>query len=113
MWYDILNFSLFPRQSYHMTLGLLKELFVVVHVRCLLSSIETTDINQLISTNSPESCQIFLKNLERRGDPCSDSAFLSKLLDCYSKVFARFPLAKHCKTECYARMLVRFAELKG
>ncbi|KAK9960440.1 hypothetical protein ABG768_008295 [Culter alburnus] len=74
---------------------------------------ETTDINQLISTNSPESCQIFLKNLERRGDPCSDSAFLSKLLDYYSKVFARFPLAKHCKTECYARMLVRFAELKG
>ncbi|KAF4103665.1 hypothetical protein G5714_016548 [Onychostoma macrolepis] len=74
---------------------------------------ETTDINQLISTNSPESCQIFLKNLEKRGDPRSDSAFLSKLLECYSKVFARFPLAKHCKTESYARMLVRYAELKG
>ncbi|KAL0173253.1 hypothetical protein M9458_033564, partial [Cirrhinus mrigala] len=73
----------------------------------------TTDINQLISTNSPESCQIFLKNLEKRGDPASDPAFLSKLLDCYSKVFARFPLAKHCKTESYARMLVRYAELKG
>ncbi|XP_016111031.1 dual specificity protein kinase Ttk-like [Sinocyclocheilus grahami] len=74
---------------------------------------ETTDINQLISTNSPESCQIFLKNLQKRGDPGSDPAFLSKLLDCYSKVFARFPLAKHCKTESYARMLVRYAELKG
>ncbi|XP_043116610.1 dual specificity protein kinase Ttk isoform X2 [Puntigrus tetrazona] len=74
---------------------------------------ETTDINQLISTNSPESCQIFLKNLEKRGDPRSDAAFLFKLLDCYSKVFARFPLAKHCKTESYARMLVRYAELKG
>ncbi|XP_059363313.1 dual specificity protein kinase Ttk-like isoform X3 [Carassius carassius] len=74
---------------------------------------ETTDIHQLISTNSPESCQIFLKNLEKRGDPASDAAFLSKLLDCYSKVFARFPLAKHCKTESYARMLVRYAELKG
>ncbi|XP_016375076.1 dual specificity protein kinase Ttk-like isoform X1 [Sinocyclocheilus rhinocerous] len=74
---------------------------------------ETTDINQLISTNSPESCQIFLKNLEKRGDPGSDPAFLFKLLDCYSKVFARFPLAKHCKTESYARMLVRYAELKG
>ncbi|KAI2655795.1 Dual specificity protein kinase Ttk [Labeo rohita] len=74
---------------------------------------ETTDINQLISTNSPESCQIFLKNLEKRGDPHSDPAFLSKLLDCYSKVFSRFPLAKHCKTESYARMLVRYAELKG
>uniref|UniRef100_A0A8C1D4Q9 Ttk protein kinase n=1 Tax=Cyprinus carpio carpio TaxID=630221 RepID=A0A8C1D4Q9_CYPCA len=74
---------------------------------------ETTDIQQLISTNSPESCQIFLKNLEKRGDPGSDAAFLSKLLDCYSKVFARFPLAKHCKTESYARMLVRYAELKG
>uniref|UniRef100_A0A9J7ZAT3 Ttk protein kinase n=1 Tax=Cyprinus carpio carpio TaxID=630221 RepID=A0A9J7ZAT3_CYPCA len=77
------------------------------------SFIETTDIQQLISTNSPESCQIFLKNLEKRGDPGSDAAFLSKLLDCYSKVFARFPLAKHCKTESYARMLVRYAELKG
>uniref|UniRef100_A0A8C1P5B7 Ttk protein kinase n=1 Tax=Cyprinus carpio TaxID=7962 RepID=A0A8C1P5B7_CYPCA len=74
---------------------------------------ETTDIQQLISTDSPESCQIFLKNLEKRGDPGSDAAFLSKLLDCYSKVFARFPLAKHCKTESYARMLVRYAELKG
>uniref|UniRef100_A0A8C1P348 Dual specificity protein kinase TTK n=1 Tax=Cyprinus carpio TaxID=7962 RepID=A0A8C1P348_CYPCA len=77
------------------------------------SFIETTDIQQLISTDSPESCQIFLKNLEKRGDPGSDAAFLSKLLDCYSKVFARFPLAKHCKTESYARMLVRYAELKG
>uniref|UniRef100_A0A673ITE1 Dual specificity protein kinase Ttk-like n=1 Tax=Sinocyclocheilus rhinocerous TaxID=307959 RepID=A0A673ITE1_9TELE len=74
---------------------------------------ETTDINQLISTNSPESCQIFLKNLQKRGDPGSDLAFLSKILECYSKVFARFPLAKHCKTESYARMLVRYAELKG
>ncbi|XP_042627904.1 dual specificity protein kinase Ttk-like isoform X2 [Cyprinus carpio] len=74
---------------------------------------ETTDLQQLISTDSPESCQIFLKNLEKRGDPGSDAAFLSKLLDCYSKVFARFPLAKHCKTESYARMLVRYAELKG
>ncbi|XP_026084669.1 dual specificity protein kinase Ttk-like isoform X2 [Carassius auratus] len=74
---------------------------------------ETTDIHQLINTNSPESCQIFLKNLEKRGDPASDAAFLSKLLDCYCKVFARFPLAKHCRTESYARMLVRYAELKG
>nr|XP_005157890.1 dual specificity protein kinase Ttk isoform X2 [Danio rerio] len=74
---------------------------------------ETTDINQIISTNSTEGCQAFLKNLEKRADPHSDAAFLSKLLDCYSKVFARFPLAEHCKTESYARMLVRYAELKG
>uniref|UniRef100_A0A672RG35 Dual specificity protein kinase Ttk-like n=1 Tax=Sinocyclocheilus grahami TaxID=75366 RepID=A0A672RG35_SINGR len=97
--------------------ALLKQLFVAVHSflidLCLPSFTETTDINQLISTNSPESCQIFLKNLQKRGDPGSDPAFLSKLLDCYSKVFARFPLAKHCKTESYARMLVRYAELKG
>nr|XP_055067999.1 dual specificity protein kinase Ttk isoform X2 [Misgurnus anguillicaudatus] len=74
---------------------------------------DTVDINQIISSNSPEGCQIFLKNLEKKGDPKSDPAFLSRLLDCYSKVFAKFPLAKHCKTECYARMLVRYAELKG
>uniref|UniRef100_A0A9J7Z6I7 Ttk protein kinase n=1 Tax=Cyprinus carpio carpio TaxID=630221 RepID=A0A9J7Z6I7_CYPCA len=87
----------------------------LLHDGCFtcVSFTETTDIQQLISTDSPESCQIFLKNLEKRGDPGSDAAFLSKLLDCYSKVFARFPLAKHCKTESYARMLVRYAELKG
>ncbi|XP_051577499.1 dual specificity protein kinase Ttk-like [Myxocyprinus asiaticus] len=74
---------------------------------------DTTVINQMISSDSPESCQIFLRNLEKRGDPRSDPAFLSRLLDCYSKVFARFPLAKHSKTESYAQMLVRYAELKG
>lgn len=81
--------------------------------KCVVSFIDTVDINQIISSNSPEGCQIFLRNLEKKGDPHSDPVFLSRLLDCYSKVFAKFPLAKHCKTECYARMLVRYAELKG
>ncbi|XP_056618468.1 dual specificity protein kinase Ttk isoform X2 [Triplophysa dalaica] len=74
---------------------------------------DTIDINQFIGSNSPTDCEKFLRNLEMKGDPQSDPAFLSRLLDCYAKVFAKFPLAKHNKLECYARMLLRFAELKG
>lgn len=79
----------------------------------MLFFIDTIDINQFIGSNSPTDCEKFLRNLEMRGDPQSDPAFLSRLLDCYAKVFAKFPLAKHSKLECYARMLLRFAELKG
>ncbi|KAI7789430.1 dual specificity protein kinase Ttk isoform X2 [Triplophysa rosa] len=74
---------------------------------------DTIDINQFIGSNSPKDCENFLRNLEMRGDPQSDPAFLSRLLDCYAKVFAKFSLAKHSKLECYARMLLHFAELKG
>lgn len=74
---------------------------------------DTIDINQYIRSNSPKDCEKFLRSLEMRGDPRSDPAFLSRLLDCYAKVFAKFPLAKHSKLECYARMLLRYAELKG
>ncbi|XP_076827708.1 dual specificity protein kinase Ttk [Brachyhypopomus gauderio] len=74
---------------------------------------DTTDINHIVSSNSPEACLAYLTNLEKHEDPCTDAAFLCRLLDCYSKVFSRLPLAQNSKTESYARMLVRYAELKG
>ncbi|XP_026858578.2 dual specificity protein kinase Ttk isoform X1 [Electrophorus electricus] len=75
---------------------------------------DTTDnINQIISSSSPEACLAYLTNLEKQEDPRADSAFLCRLLECYSKVFSRLPLAQNSKTESYARMLVRYAELKG
>lgn len=75
---------------------------------------DTTDhVNEVISSNSPESCWAYLAALERNGDPRSNPAFLSRLLDCYAMVFAKLPPGKHSKNESFARMLVRFAELKG
>ncbi|KAL6488866.1 hypothetical protein MHYP_G00026070 [Metynnis hypsauchen] len=73
----------------------------------------TGNINQIISSNSPEACYTYLTNLEKTGDPHTDATFLCRLLDCYSKVFSKLPLARHSKTESYARMLIRYAELKG
>ncbi|XP_062394314.1 dual specificity protein kinase Ttk [Sardina pilchardus] len=75
---------------------------------------DTTEcVNRVIDSNSPESCWTYLSGLERAGDPRSDSTLLARLLDCYSRVFAKLPLSKHSKNESYARLLVRFAELKG
>ncbi|KAI4904067.1 hypothetical protein NFI96_033886 [Prochilodus magdalenae] len=73
----------------------------------------TSNVNQIINSNSPEACYTYLTNLEKTGDPHTDSSFLCRLLNCYSKVFCRYPLAQHSKIESYARMLIRYAELKG
>ena len=71
------------------------------------------DFHQITSTYSPESCQKYLFNLEKRGNPHTDLNFLNMLKDRYDKVFAKLPMVKYSKNESYARMLVRFAELKG
>ncbi|XP_007257327.3 dual specificity protein kinase Ttk isoform X1 [Astyanax mexicanus] len=73
----------------------------------------TGNMNQIMNSGSPEACFTYLTNLEKTGDPYTDAAFLCRLLECYSKVFSRLPLARHSKTESYARMLIRYAELKG
>uniref|UniRef100_A0A4W5Q7L7 Ttk protein kinase n=1 Tax=Hucho hucho TaxID=62062 RepID=A0A4W5Q7L7_9TELE len=79
-----------------------------------VSMVDTTDnINQIIGSNSPEACRIYLTNLEKRGNPQTDTNLLLKLKDCYSRVFSRLPLGMYSKNESYAMMLVRFAELKG
>lgn len=69
--------------------------------------------DQIISSNSPESCWAYLTKLERRGDPHTDTGLLNKLKDFYSKVFSRLPIRQYRKNARYARMLVRYAELKG
>ncbi|XP_014023906.1 dual specificity protein kinase Ttk isoform X2 [Salmo salar] len=75
---------------------------------------DTTDnINQIIGSSSPEACRIYLTKLEKRGNPQTDTNLLLKLKDCYSRVFSRLPLGMYSKNESYAKMLVRFAELKG
>lgn len=79
-----------------------------------LSRIDVTDnFDLLIKTNSPESCQAYLMNLEKRGNPHTDSSLLNKLKDCYSKVFSKLPIRQFSKNASYAKILVRYAELRG
>lgn len=79
---------------------------------CSLLTDDTDNINQVISSNSPKSCLSYLTDLEKKGDPYTDCNHLTRLVDSYIRVFFNMPLGKHCENESYARMLVRFAELK-
>lgn len=74
---------------------------------------DTDNIDQVIGSNSPESCLSYLTDLEKKGDPHLDRNHLTRLIDFYTRVFSNMPLGKHCQNESYARMLVRFAELKA
>lgn len=74
---------------------------------------DTDNINQVIGSNSPELCQSYVMNLEKKIDPHLDHNHLTRLVDLYSRVFSNLPLEKHCQNESYAKMLVRFAELKA
>ncbi|XP_017268616.1 dual specificity protein kinase Ttk [Kryptolebias marmoratus] len=82
-------------------------------IKKYLNEDDTDNINQVISSNSPESCHSYLMELEKKGDPHLDYNLLTRLIDFYTKVFSNMPLGKHCQNENYARMLVRFAELKA
>uniref|UniRef100_A0AAQ5XCE6 Protein kinase domain-containing protein n=1 Tax=Amphiprion ocellaris TaxID=80972 RepID=A0AAQ5XCE6_AMPOC len=82
-------------------------------IKKYLNEDDTDNINQVISSNLPESCLAYLMDLEKKGDPHSDHNHLTKLFDSYARVFSNMPLLKHCQNESYARMLVRFAELKA
>lgn len=73
----------------------------------------TSTFNQVIVTKCPESCWTFLKNLEKRVNPHTDPSLLNKLKDFYSKVFCKIPIRQFSKNSSYARMLIRYAELKG
>lgn len=78
-----------------------------------LNEDDTDNINQVIGSNSPESCLSYLMDLEKKWNPQVDCKHLTKLIDFYTRVFSNMPLGKHCQNESYARMLVRFAELIG
>ncbi|XP_041798777.1 dual specificity protein kinase Ttk [Chelmon rostratus] len=82
-------------------------------IKKYLNEDDTDDINQVIGSNSPESCLSYLTDLEKKGDPHLDYNHLTRLVDFYTRVFSSMPLGKHCQNESYARMLVRFAELKA
>lgn len=73
----------------------------------------TSDFDKVIVTKCPESCWTFLKKLEKRGNPHTDTGLLNKLKNCYSKVFCRMPIGQFSKNSSYARILARYAELKG
>lgn len=73
----------------------------------------TYNFDLVVNTNSPESCWVYLKNLEKRGNPHTDTNLFNKLKDCYSKVFSRLPIRQFSKNASYAKILVRYAELRG
>ncbi|KAM6967615.1 dual specificity protein kinase Ttk [Aplochiton taeniatus] len=82
-------------------------------IKSRLNEDDTDNINNIISSHAPETCLNYLKDFEKRGDPNLDCNHLTKLLDFYSRVFSDMPLGKYCHNESYAKMLVRFAELKA
>ncbi|XP_015249048.1 PREDICTED: dual specificity protein kinase TTK [Cyprinodon variegatus] len=82
-------------------------------IKKYLDEDDTDNINQVIGSNSPESCLAYLMDLEKKRDPQLDRNHLTRLIDFYTRVFFSMPLGKHCHNESYAKMLVRFAELKA
>ncbi|KAM9798553.1 dual specificity protein kinase Ttk [Neosynchiropus ocellatus] len=95
-----------------------KRMLAMLHQRLhkikkSLKEDDTNDLNQIIGSNSPDSCRSYLMDLEKRRDPLVDHKHLARLIDHYTRVFSNMPLGKHCESESYARMLVRFAELKA
>jgi len=70
-------------------------------------------VNQIMmTTNSPEDWLCFLLRLEKKGIPQMDVSLLNRLIGRYSQAVTALPAEKHSQDESYARILVRFAELK-
>ncbi|XP_077431857.1 dual specificity protein kinase Ttk isoform X2 [Vanacampus margaritifer] len=82
-------------------------------IRKHINEDDTDTINQIVSSKSSEACLSYVMNLEKKGDPHSDSNHLTRLISVYTRVFSNMPIGLHCQNESYARMLVRFAELKA
>ncbi|XP_040409942.1 dual specificity protein kinase TTK [Cygnus olor] len=80
-------------------------------------SADTTDnsgtVNQIMMTNNPEDWLSFLLRLEKKGIPHMDVGVLNRLIGRYSQAVTALPAEKHSEDEKYARILVRFAELKA
>lgn len=80
-------------------------------------SADTTDnsgtVNQIMTTNNPEDWLCFLLKLEKKGVPQMDVGLLNRLIGRYSQAVAALPAEKYSQDESYARILVRFAELKA
>ncbi|NXO07353.1 TTK kinase, partial [Oriolus oriolus] len=85
---------------------------------CTKISADTTDnsgtVNQIMMTrNNPEDWLCFLLKLEKKGVPQMDVSLLNRLIGRYSQAVTALPAEKYCQDESYARILVRFAELKA
>ncbi|XP_028653497.1 dual specificity protein kinase Ttk [Erpetoichthys calabaricus] len=81
--------------------------------KCPSSLDNTENVKQIMLSGSPEECFTFLMKIEKDGNPTIDPKFHKKLIDLYSKLSASLPPEKHSKNESYARILIRFAELKA
>ncbi|XP_072711445.1 dual specificity protein kinase TTK isoform X1 [Ciconia boyciana] len=87
-------------------------------LNCTKISADTTDnsgtVNQIMmTTNNPEDWLCFLLRLEKKGIPQMDVGLLNRLIGRYSQAVTALPAEKHSQDESYARILVRFAELKA
>uniref|UniRef100_A0A6G1R823 Dual specificity protein kinase TTK n=1 Tax=Hypotaenidia okinawae TaxID=2861861 RepID=A0A6G1R823_9GRUI len=87
-------------------------------LNCTKISADTTDnsgtVNQIMMTaNNPEDWLCFLLRLEKKGIPQMDGSLLNRLIGRYSQAVTALPAEKHSQDESYARILVRFAELKA
>ncbi|XP_064025220.1 dual specificity protein kinase TTK [Pogoniulus pusillus] len=90
---------------------------VTDELNCTKISADTTDnsgtVNQIMmTTNNPEDWLCFLLKLEKKGIPQMDGSLLNRLIGRYSQAVTALPAEKHSQDENYARILVRFAELK-
>ncbi|XP_075718176.1 dual specificity protein kinase TTK isoform X2 [Rhinoderma darwinii] len=81
------------------------------------SSADTTEhsgvFNDLFTPKTAEEWLISLLRLESTGLPQSDGILLNKLIDNYTQAVGALSLQKHSHCESYAKILVRFAELKA
>ncbi|KAG8582084.1 hypothetical protein GDO81_007912 [Engystomops pustulosus] len=81
------------------------------------SSADTTEhsgvFNHLLTPKTPEEWLSSLLKLESTGFPQSDRILLNKLIDNYSQAVGVLSPEKHSHNESYAKILVRFAELKA
>ncbi|NXC37687.1 TTK kinase, partial [Penelope pileata] len=87
-------------------------------LNCTKISADTTDnsgtVNRIMmTTNNPEDWLCFLLRLEKKGIPQMDRSMLNRLIGRYSQAVTALPAEKHSEDESYARILVRFAELKA
>ncbi|XP_075058789.1 dual specificity protein kinase TTK [Mixophyes fleayi] len=80
------------------------------------SSADTTEhsgvFNYLLTPKTPEEWLTSLLKLENTGLPQSDPILLNKLIDSYSQAVGSLSAEKHSRNVSYAKILVRFAELK-
>ncbi|XP_069830784.1 dual specificity protein kinase TTK [Dendropsophus ebraccatus] len=81
------------------------------------SSADTTEhsgiFNHLLTPKTPEEWLASLLKLERTGLPQSDRILLNKLIDTYTQAVEALSAEKYSHNESYAKILVRFAELKA